>query len=543
MADIAKLIYKKNEMGAWEGDAVKSSNQTYDNVIYLTQAEYDALPSKNPNTLYSTPEKETWAFLPANEWDNWDILTMWADWIYWWEEPQFVTWAQVDSKIEDKIESEWLTTATEVANMIQTSIEGTTASTNHLEEARLVWELYSLSDKLFIQDTPTYENSFVEATVWNTNVTKEVHIQRIWSWNESNKLKLKIKKVWAPTYNFKVDIRPWIKEVVTANVEAYWYWNPNSVLAIWEVSYEDISSDWSDVEITLNTNIWGTRWQLLNVVAYQDNDWTKTVDASNYYIIWCDTAQCWEAFRFVNSDWWTQRSRSKLMPYCVSLAFEEQLLVKYWTDTVVWNINHTYDFWTKLVNAWEQRYASAIINDVSVSNTWNTAMTASFSWKWDSSWRSDWFHLAPFYKIWTNGTETAIPHKYWSWEVPQVDVTWLSIPANSALIFYWHANTDSGNWRDISYTRTLAVTVSWTYTVRKVPKDEAKPRSIVDLWEVWRITILWVHSDWTFYVNPHLVEFSSDWYSSTAADITQFYWRLYVKIWNHTYGIPLTSRT
>lgn len=56
MADIAKLIYKENTLYGWESGDIKSSNDTYDDIVFLTQAEYDALPSKNPNTLYSTPE-------------------------------------------------------------------------------------------------------------------------------------------------------------------------------------------------------------------------------------------------------------------------------------------------------------------------------------------------------------------------------------------------------------------------------------------------------------------------------------------------------
>ena len=82
MADIAKLIYKENTLYGWESGDIKSSNDTYDDIVFLTQAEYDALPSKNPNTLYSTPEGWPAGFdssnvkaFPLCEPENWMLLS------------------------------------------------------------------------------------------------------------------------------------------------------------------------------------------------------------------------------------------------------------------------------------------------------------------------------------------------------------------------------------------------------------------------------------------------------------------------------------
>ena len=93
MADIAKLIYKKNTLYGWESGDIKSSNDTYDDIRFLTQAEYDALPSKNPNTLYSTPEGWPAGFDSSNtktfslSWTSWATALSEAQDIYdWWHD-------------------------------------------------------------------------------------------------------------------------------------------------------------------------------------------------------------------------------------------------------------------------------------------------------------------------------------------------------------------------------------------------------------------------------------------------------------------------
>lgn len=58
------------ETGIW------SSNDTYENVVYLSQAEYDALTTKDPNTLYSTPDGEAGSFVDDTAfWSSWDWVT------------------------------------------------------------------------------------------------------------------------------------------------------------------------------------------------------------------------------------------------------------------------------------------------------------------------------------------------------------------------------------------------------------------------------------------------------------------------------------
>lgn len=81
------------ETGIW------SSNDTYENVIYLSQAEYDALTTKDPNTLYSTPDDaESWAFEPENVWTEWDKLQKTSAWYEWvnWELVEITEWQPAD---------------------------------------------------------------------------------------------------------------------------------------------------------------------------------------------------------------------------------------------------------------------------------------------------------------------------------------------------------------------------------------------------------------------------------------------------------------
>lgn len=73
-----------NQTGDVTIDAIGSSNNTYDDVIHLTQAQFDALAVKDPNTLYSTPDDTDWeGFAPANAWTTWQVLTKTANSYQW----------------------------------------------------------------------------------------------------------------------------------------------------------------------------------------------------------------------------------------------------------------------------------------------------------------------------------------------------------------------------------------------------------------------------------------------------------------------------
>ena len=73
-------ILTKTESGYdWEdapATGVQSSNDTYEDIVYLSQSDYDALQNKDPNTLYSTPDGEAGTFVDDTAfWSSWDWVT------------------------------------------------------------------------------------------------------------------------------------------------------------------------------------------------------------------------------------------------------------------------------------------------------------------------------------------------------------------------------------------------------------------------------------------------------------------------------------
>ena len=84
---------------------------------------------------------------------------------------------------------------------------------DHLEDRGLVWVYYDITDPMFNQKTAKYEDSTVEAKIWDVAADTELHIQRLWSWVASNKLKLKVKMWWSPTTSLIVEVRKWISVI------------------------------------------------------------------------------------------------------------------------------------------------------------------------------------------------------------------------------------------------------------------------------------------------------------------------------------------
>jgi len=140
------------------------------------------------------------------------------------------------------------------------------SAVDHLEETGLVGELYTLSNTLFKQDTPTLANSTVDANIGDTNDNYKIHIQRIASWTASNKLKLKVKKVWSPTTWLVVEVKRWV-QVDVSTTEAYWY--GNELVCSWSIAYTAIDTTYSEIEVTLNGQFGWTKGELLDIVVYQ----------------------------------------------------------------------------------------------------------------------------------------------------------------------------------------------------------------------------------------------------------------------------------
>ena len=195
------------------------------------------------------------------------------------------------------------------------------SAVDHLEEAGLVWELYNLSDALFKQKTPTFANCTVDANVGDVAGNTQIHIQRIASGTASNKLKLKAKKIWAPTTWLVIEIRRGV-EVDVSSSEAYWY--GNELVCSGSIPYSSFSTDYQEFEITMNGQFGWTKGELLDIVVYQTSN---IVNSTNYYAVACDSSQYSEGFSYVAVNGST-RTRSKLCPYCIGDGFAQSLLCK-----------------------------------------------------------------------------------------------------------------------------------------------------------------------------------------------------------------------
>lgn len=358
---------------------------------------------------------------------------------------------------------------------------------DHLEESWLVWELYTSTDTLFKQYSPTLVNSTVDAYIGDTASNTQIHIQRIGSWTATNQLKLKVKSVWSPTTWLTIEVRKWTKVVVTANTEAYWYWWW-SLIASGSISYWNISNVYAEKTITLNNNFGWTKWELLDIVIYQT--W-NIVNASNYYSVACDGTQYSEAFSYVSVNWNT-RARSKYMPYCASTGFVWMLFSK----TNSQEITVSKSMWSKTFDGDTQNLFTAPAN-------WYFTVTATLQ-------TSHWWALVTLYKN------------------------------NVVILQSWFSNAD---WNVITYTwectegdvikaQAYQSEVKFDSTFKNILRktwNSVLPREVEDIWNLAIMTLFWIHTDWKEYL----------WQETNSAitwDITPWNFVWYLKIWD--YKIP-----
>ena len=212
---------------------------------------------------------------------------------------------------------------------LQTQIDdlaSQSGASDHLEDEWLVWSYYEITDPMFRQLTTTYDNASVDANVWDVNANTEIHIQRQGSGTASNQLKLKVKMAWSPTTSLVVEVRKWISVINTNKKSSYWYWDSNNVIATATLPYTTFSSAYQEITVALNESFGWTEWELLDVVIYQAS---HIVNASNYYVVACDSTQQSDAFQYLKmaNDYETIKQTGNI-PYCVSDWFANILLTR-----------------------------------------------------------------------------------------------------------------------------------------------------------------------------------------------------------------------
>ena len=351
---------------------------------------------------------------------------------------------------------------------------------DHLEERALVWENYSLSNTLFKQLTPTLANSTVEANIGDVAANTQVHIQRLGSGTASNQLKLKLKSAGSPTTGLTVEVRKWVKVNVSSS-EAYWY--GNEVIATGTIAYGNISNSWSEITVTLNNEFGGTEWELLDIVLYQTG---SIVNASNYYIMACDSTQWSEGFSYVCVNG-TTRTRQKLMPYCVSSGFAQAMLSKVASGTVNWNIFDSYSYsWNLKPNwSWSSPYPYTLPNyTVKDHNfTWNNMSITLYH---DST-------SASSLKLYFNNTEivsqTLGDRKDYTFSNKSFNIpAWSSITNMLSVTPAW------------IYLKSISMSSYYTKTISKtVSTHKSKPRQLKAIWEKATCTLFGYHIDNTRY--------------------------------------------
>jgi len=355
------------------------------------------------------------------------------------------------------------------------------SATDCLEEAGLIWEKYTLADSLFRQKTPVFSVSTTAYNIWDVDWNKQVHIQRIWSWTPSNKLKISAKKIWAPTTWLVVEVRRWV-EVDVSNTEAYWYWG--DLVCSWSIWYASFTTDFQEFEITMSWQFWGTKWELLDVVVYQTGN---IVNSTNYYAVACDSSQFSEWFSLVAVNWNT-RTRSKLMPYCISDWFASALLCKTstaWSWTAV-----TQSFSVSTPKSWEQWTWTLTYT---TTQTY-TKMYITVSWVEDQE-NYHWNENARIVILvwWTQKLNRYIAkNESWSETVVVNNVSsWTVITTNITAPTGW-GNAGSYWWHTIRWTVSYSASQSWV--IRPLIATELK-----EIWQQWVWMSYWRREDWTRY--------------------------------------------
>lgn len=370
---------------------------------------------------------------------------------------------------------------------------------DHLEAVWIVWEKYSMSDLLYVQRTPTYDNSILWSwqNVWDVNANKQIHIQRITNKVASNQLKLAIKSVWSPTTDVIVEVRAWTK-VDVDDTEAYWYWW-GDLIASWSIPYSSITNNFQEITVNLNNNIWWTQWQLVDIVVYQYNN---IVNSTNYYVLWCDNTQYSQAFRLIKVNW-TTRTTSYLMAYCVSDWIADRLLCKSKEDIKEW-------YTEILMWSWSSRYLGSGATTQTRGATVPANAICHLEWifQWDTpkAWTYCWFSWDFLWQTWNNAS--AWWYRYFHW------IAWsnwwtISLTANCSVYSWnwWYAHYE---WVKFWYATSYLAWWEW--------EKKAYPRSVEAIWDIWYATIMWYTQDWIRVPEPSQI---SNWgWSATTWSIS-----------------------
>ncbi len=349
------------------------------------------------------------------------------------------------------------------------------AAVNHLEERWLVGELYNLNDKIFLQRTPKLSDCILDCKVGDVSANSQIHIQRMWSGVASNQLKLKVKKEWNPNTNLSVEVRKWIK-IDVSETEAYWYWD--EVVASGSIAYSSITTSYAEYTVTLNNNFWETKWELLDIVVSGN-----FVDANNYYVVACDMTQYseWLSFVAVNG---TTRTRSKLIPYCISDWFADKLLAKDNTDYIKIAEDNT----SKTASSWT--FATYNIDRAETYEITYTAYCADPYWNFSS-----WIKVIVWEWDGSSYTEITKHTAYFDSTNPTT---------NTINLWFITTNSDHKSYIKIDYENRLnyGKPTWYTWSYLSIQPSHLTPSwypdEVKNIWETTEVIIYGTNKDWVY---------------------------------------------
>jgi hypothetical protein len=443
-----------------------NSAKLIDKIKNIKATWVETTQPSNPTTG-STYYDTTNNVLMVYDWTQWNAVWWWGWWSWWW---------------------------------------------NYLDEIYTVWELYSLSDDVFRQDTPILSNCTRELPFWDDSSRTQVHIQRIWSWTASNQLKLKLKKYWDPETNVIVEVREWIK-VNESSSSAYRYWS--NIICSWSIPYSSISTSWWEITVTMDWTFWWTKWQLLDVVVYKAS-WTSST--TNYYAVMFDNTQYSECFSAVYVNWNT-RARTKIAPYCISTWFLTSNMAK--VKTTSWSFTQSV---AMIATSWW--WWDATYNVFTAPKTWNYTVkirVRNTNYSWWTSWQLQWMNSTVSWNTYAYEWDSS----WWVWIDCVVNVTaWVTITIKMQRWSYWSWWWDQASATFEEYW-DVWIMPSWEWTSYFI----LRPRTIENIWNDVSCTLYWEHVDWVYkwWVMLKTATTATSWSISTS----NFVWYIVVNLnWN-----------
>ena len=149
---------------------------------------------------------------------------------------------------------------------------------DHLWMKAIVAEAFKENDEAYEYHLPLASEVTSDCPIWQTNLTKEIHIPRVSTGVSFNTLELYLKKVWEPSQNLEVEIRK-AKKVSSLGLE---FVVGNEVLATGSVRYSEITTAYQMKTVTLSKEVTVAKDEFIIIVLKQQGG---IVNGSNYFCI------------------------------------------------------------------------------------------------------------------------------------------------------------------------------------------------------------------------------------------------------------------